>query len=58
MKDYKKELMNYCDKAMENEFRGEEAKKDESFGAIEFAFWAGLITKEEREELSEKYRLV
>lgn len=57
MKDYKKELMEYCENTIKTEYAGPNIRKDWAFGAIEFAYKSGLINEETFDDLLHKYEL-
>lgn len=57
MKDYRKELLKYCEITMKSDFTSPTTKKNWAFGAIDFAYGADLIDKTTYMELAEKYQL-
>lgn len=55
MKDYKEELIKYCDDTLATKHVKKRTKMDWIFGAVLFAFTTGLISQEEKEEINTRY---
>lgn len=54
-KEAQESLERYCQSALKN---NKTQGMDWAFGAVDFAFYVGLITNKQREELFEKYHFL